>query len=137
MTNAAMRENYLECRNPDRCTDKVILGLALPKSFKAQTPLSYAIILLYGWGLVVIVPGFVGHWWTGPRKTDKGLSPQTGYLFFRFALEKKGTSFEDLIQLLCQTEEIQKEVEDLRDKFYLVSNPDFPQKWATVDSISS
>ena len=118
LTNPDMRDNYLACGNPDHCTDKVILGIALPKAFKSQTPWSYAFVLLYGWGLVVIVPSFMGHWWTQRRKTDNGLSQETANLFFKFAIEKKGASFSDLIWLFCETEEICQEVEAVWSRLY-------------------
>jgi hypothetical protein len=120
-----MRENYLACGNPDRCTDHPIVTIALPKLFKLQTPWSYTFVLIYGWSLAVVVPTFLGHWWTRPHTTmNEGLRPRTADLFFRYAFERKGASFEELITLFCRTEEIKEEVRHVRHKFSFRTLPD-------------
>jgi preprotein translocase subunit Sec63 len=116
-----VRENYLTCGNPERCTDKAIVGIALPKSFKEQSALSHVFVLLYGLGLAVIVPSLVGSWWTQIQLTDEGLNPRTGNLFFKFSLEKQGASFQDLIRLFCHTEEIRQEVRLVEDESHIES----------------
>jgi len=113
-----MRENYLACGNPDHCIKKVILAIAIPKAFKSQTPLSYAIVLLYGWSLVTIIPLYMGYWWTKPQKTKKGLSQKSANSFFTFAFEKKSVSITELISLLCKTEEIYEAVKMVQLKRY-------------------
>lgn len=110
LADKGVRERYLACGNPERCTDNAILGTALPMAFKEQSALSYVFIFLYGLGLLVIVPSFVGSWWTRIRTTDEGLNPHTSNLFLKFALEKKGASFQDLIRLFSRTEEIRQAV---------------------------
>ena len=120
LTNAEVRENYVACGNPERCTDKAIVGIALPTAFKDQSTLSYLVFALYSWGLVFIVPNIVGSWWTQIRTTDEGLSRHTAHFFLKFALEKKGASIRDLIRLFCQTEEVRREVQLVEDKFHIL-----------------
>jgi len=113
-----MKESYLACGNPDHCTDKVIFGVAMPKIFNSQTCLSYILVLLYGWSLIVIISIFMGYWWTQPYKTKKGLNQKTANCFFTFAFGKKSVSFSELIQLFCETEEIYQEVEAVQLKLH-------------------
>jgi translocation protein SEC63 len=119
LTNVEVRENYFACGNPERCTDVAILGIALPKAIKEQSALSYFCILVYGLGLAVIVPSLVGSWWAQIRTTDEWLNPITGNLFFKFCMDKKGASFQDLIRLFCHTEEIRQEVRLVADNFHI------------------
>jgi preprotein translocase subunit Sec63 len=119
LTDAGVWEKYLECGNAERCTDTAILGIALPNAFKTQSAVLYFVILVYGLGLVVIVPSLVGSWWTQIRITDEGLHLRTANLFFKFCMDKKGASFQDLIWLFCLTEEIQQEVQLVEDDFHI------------------
>jgi len=89
------------------------IGIALPKkAIKKQTWM----IFLFGYITIfaIIIPSYVGLWWSQSQKTNEGLYCSTAFKFFSAAAHRKKLEFGEMIILLSECDEIVEAVQSYR-----------------------
>ena len=103
LTDAEIRQNYLEYGHPDGKQDFSI-GIALPQSI-VKGANSYYVLLGYIGLLGAILPWIVGTWWYGSSKVTKdGVYNSTAGKFFRKAGEH--ATLMDVLEQVAAADEV-------------------------------
>jgi preprotein translocase subunit Sec63 len=109
LTDPVFQENFISGSSDGSSK----IDVALPKNkIKKQTWM----ILMFGYITIftIIVPIYLGLWWTQSQKTNEGLYCSTAFKFFSAAAHKKKLEFAEMITLLSERDEIVEVVKSYR-----------------------
>lgn len=112
MTDPIVRENFLISGSPDGTLEPKV-GIALPK--KAITKETWA-LFLFGYITIfaIILPSYVGLWWSKSRKNNEGIYYRTAFKFFSAAVNRKKLECAEMITFLSECDEIVEAVQSYR-----------------------